>query len=104
MRLFKLMYKELGENYQLTQVLEELAEAQQAICKYKKHVEKLQLLGKSDVNVYETIDNMAEELADVQLTTDGLIYHLGIKDKVNKIYKQKEERTYNRIIKFINDK
>lgn len=75
--------KHFGLESQMQQLIEEMAELTQAICKHKR-----------GLNVEE---NLIEELADVKLVLDQVISLLHAESDVSKVVNQKIERTLERI-------
>lgn len=92
------MYKQLFEKYGTKQIIvaiEELSELQKELCK---------MLRKGNT---DNIKNIAEEIADVSIMLDQLVYYLNInKDELLKIQTEKLNRTKNQYLKGdkINDK
>lgn len=72
-----------GLEGQLHQLIEEMAELTQAICKHFRG--------------YKVERNLIEELADVKLMLDQVIYLMGCECQVQQVMKQKIERTLERI-------
>lgn len=70
-----------GLEGQKNQLIEEMAELTQAICKMNRGLES----------------NMIEELADVRLVLDQVIFLLGCSAEVQEVENQKIERTLERI-------
>ena len=66
-----------GIKTQINQMIEEMAELTQAFCKQNRGI----------------TSNIIEELADVSLVLEQLIYLLGCNDDIEKIQKEKIERT-----------
>lgn len=66
-----------GIKTQINQMIEEMAELTQAFCKQNRGI----------------TSNIIEELADVSLLLEQLIYLLGCHDDIEKIQKEKIERT-----------
>lgn len=66
-----------GIKTQINQMIEEMAELTQAFCKQNRGI----------------TSNIIEELADVSLVLEQLIYLLGCHDDIEKIQKEKIERT-----------
>lgn len=72
-KIYALASKKYGINYQNERCVEECLELAQAILKLKR----------SDVNHIDTLDNIAEEIADIQITTEQLIQNLNLGSRVN---------------------
>lgn len=85
-----------GLKVQMQQLIEEMSELTQAICKYKrKHGEGQPI---SDMVTYRHVEeNLVEELADVRLVLGQVIHLLDCDDAVQEIMKQKIKRTLERI-------
>lgn len=75
--------KHFGLESQMQQLIEEMAELTQAICKHKR-----------GLNAEE---NLIEELADVKLVLEQVILLLHAESDVSKVVNQKIERTLERI-------
>ncbi len=93
--------KKLADDYRLnseTQTVEECAELIQALCKKKRlyNDDKSLKQGYTAEGVDEAI---IEEIADVVVCLDRLIYLYACKDEVNAIAEQKIKRTFERIEK-----
>lgn len=71
-----------GLDNQLLQAMEECGELIQAISKYKRYKDKLRLI---------------EEIADVQIMINQLVYLLGCEDRVNEMMIIKLKRQTERI-------
>lgn len=84
--------KYFGAENQKNQLIEEMAELTQAICKCKR-IQKY--LSSDDGEVIT--DNLIEEIADVKLVLEQLIYLLNCQDQVTAIEQQKIKRTLGRI-------
>lgn len=85
-----------GLEVQLQQLVEEMSELTQAICKHKRKNGEGQPL--SDMVTYRHVEeNLIEELADVKLVLDQVIFLLAVDEDVQEIMKQKIERTLERI-------
>ena len=86
-----------GLENQKTQLIEEMAELTQAICK----MNRITILGqpapflRKEGEVIK--ENMIEELADVRLVLNQVIFLLGCDQEVQEIENQKIERTLERI-------
>lgn len=85
-----------GLNLQMQQLIEEMSELTQAICKYKrKHGEGQSIL---DMVTYGRVEeNLIEELADAKLVLGQVIHLLDCDDTVQEIMEQKINRTLERI-------
>lgn len=85
-----------GLDIQEQQLIEEMAELTQAICKDKRSRGQGQEIG--GTWLYSNIKkNLIEELADVKLVLSQVIYLLDCEDQVTDVMKEKIERTMNRI-------
>ena len=84
-----------GYDNQSQQLIEEMAELTQAICKEKRS-RKGQALG-DYWKVEDIRSNLIEEVADVKLVLDQLIYILGCSNDIQEIINQKVERTIERM-------
>ena len=83
-----------GLTAQENQLIEEMAELTQAICKMNRINGIGQQVAGYASNYFE---NLIEELADVKLILDEVIFLLGSDEQVNKIVNEKIERTIKRI-------
>lgn len=89
--------KEIADKYgmfaQIGQTTEECAELIQGLNKYKRvlHVGQATKISESEV-----IDNVCEEIADVSIMLEQMIYLFGIEDTVQEMYEKKLQRTYLR--------
>ena len=85
--------KEIADHFgldtQLDQLTEEMGELLQAISKYRRHNGEGQPL-RSAYNP----DNLAEELADVSLVLEQVIYLLGVSNDVRAIRSKKIGRVF----------
>lgn len=85
-----------GLRIQEQQLIEEMAELTQAICKDKRSKGEGQAIGGtwkySDIR-----KNLIEELADVKLVLSQVIYLLDCEDQVTDVMNEKIKRTMNRI-------
>jgi len=85
-----------GLDIQEQQLIEEMAELTQAICKDKRSRGQGQEIG--GTWLYSNIKkNLIEELADVKLVLSQVIYLLDCEDQVTNVMNEKIERTMNRI-------
>ncbi|MCZ9313178.1 MAG: DUF3310 domain-containing protein [Methanocorpusculum sp.] len=85
-----------GLEVQLQQLVEEMSELTQAICKHKRKNGEGQPI--SDIVTYRHVEeNLVEELADVKLVLEQVIHLLDCDDAVQEIMKQKIKRTLERI-------
>lgn len=73
-----------GIDVEMRQLVEEMAELTQAICKFKRYGES---------------ENLIEELADVKVTLNGLIHLLECSNRVETIM---DEKTYREISRYEN--
>lgn len=84
------MYKELFEKYDVKQIIvaiEELSELQKELCK---------MLRKGNT---DNIENIKEEIADVSIMLDQLVYYFKIdKEELLKIQTEKLNRTKERLL------
>lgn len=87
--------KHFGLELQMQQLIEEMAELTQAICKHKRKNGKGQSLDASAARHVE--ENLIEELADVKLVLEQVILLLHAESDVQKVVNQKIERTLERI-------
>ena len=85
-----------GTNNQEDQLIEEMAELTQAIIKMRRIV-KFGTLHDKNTTPKKCLDNMVEEMADVKLVLDQLIYLLDAGEEVQDIMEQKIEREICRI-------
>lgn len=72
-----------------------MAELTQAICKYKR-IRNVLSPDRGD-KIEVVIDNLIEELADVKLVLEQLIYLLGCENEVIAVENQKIQRVIERI-------
>ncbi len=84
-----------GLKNQCNKLIEEMAELTQAICKIRGRKYK----DTSDDEKIAFIDHQLEEMADVKLVLEQLIFLLDCEQDVQKIMNQKIERTIQRINK-----
>ena len=85
-----------GLDKQENQLMEEMGELIQAICKEKRSRGQGQSLG-DDWRFKDIHANLVEELADVRLVIDEVIYLLGCEDAIPDIQQEKIKRTFERI-------
>ena len=87
--------REIAEHYgyisQTRQLVEEMAELTQAICK-EKRVDNIKDIG-------EVAKNLIEELADVKLVWDQVVYLADCRDEVEDVIERKIARTIKRMRK-----
>lgn len=81
--VFERAIKRYGEDEQLTMFFEEAAELQEAICKHQR--------GR------DTVEHIAEELADLTIMTEQLRLIYGVNDDVCRIMDEKVERLCGRL-------
>lgn len=87
-----------GEAVQMQQLVEEMSELTKAICKYAR----VNGIGQpvADSVTEETVEaNLVEELADVKLVLEQVIYLHGCKDEVENVITEKIEKVNERIRK-----
>lgn len=88
--------KEIADHFgldtQLDQLTEEMGELLQAISKYRRHNGEGQPLR----SAYDP-DNLAEELADVSLVLEQVIYLLGVSTEVRAIRSKKIDRVFKEL-------
>ena len=85
-----------GRDIQEQQLIEEMAELTQAICKDKRSRGQGQDIG--GTWLYSDIKkNLIEELADVKLVLSQVIYLFDADEEVNRIIQEKIRRTHERI-------
>lgn len=85
-----------GLECQLQQLIEEMGELTQAICKHFRINGQGQSVSPS-LTRYEVEQNLVEELADVKLVLDQVIFLLACDEEVLEVMKQKINRTFERI-------
>lgn len=85
-----------GLEVQMQQLIEEMAELTQAICKYFRIHGQGQPVSKK-LSSYDIEQNLVEELADVKLVLDQVVFLLACEDKVQEVMKQKVNRCIERI-------
>lgn len=90
----KAIVNKYGLLAQMGQTTEECAELIQALNKYRRFL----YIGQP-TNITETkaIDNICEEIADVSIMLDQMIYWFDIEDEVKQMYEKKLQRTYERM-------
>lgn len=90
----------IAEHYglepQMQQLIEEMAELTQAICKHKRKNGDGQPLSDA-IAARHVEENLIEELADVKLVLEQVIFLLRAESDVQKVVNQKIERTLERI-------
>jgi len=84
-----------GLECQLQQLIEEMSELTQAICKYFRINGQGQPVPDYKRSTVE--QNLVEELADVKLVLDQVIFLLACDEEVLEVMKQKINRTFERI-------
>lgn len=87
-----------GTDNQQMQIIEEMAELIIAICKDKRSRGQGQPLG-DDWRFKDIHANLVEELADVRLVSDELVYLMDADDAIRKIQQEKIKRTFERMVK-----
>lgn len=85
-----------GLEPQMQQLIEEMAELTQAICKHKRKKGEGQPLSDA-IAARHVEENLIEELADVKLVLEQVIFLLRAESDVQKVVNQKIERTLERI-------
>ena len=85
-----------GLEGQKNQLIEEMAELTQAICKHKRKNGDGQPLSDA-IAARHVEENLIEELADVKLVLEQVIFLLRAESDVQKVVNQKIERTLERI-------
>lgn len=85
-----------GLNGQQNQLIEEMAELTQAICKMNR-VHGCGQPVANEIKIASLEYNLFEELADVRLVLDQVIFLLGCDQEVQEIENQKIERTLERM-------
>lgn len=88
-----------GLQAQQNQLVEEMAELTQAICKLNRVTVLGQPLPMVRKEAEVIKDNMIEELADVRLVLDQVVYLLGCEQVVDEIIQYKIQRTMERMVK-----
>lgn len=87
-----------GLRIQEQQLIEEMAELTQAICKDKRSKGEGQSLG-DDWRFKDIHANLVEELADVKLVLEQVIYLMDADDAIQEIIQKKIQRTFERMVK-----
>lgn len=87
-KAYETFLKKWGYDVQSNMCIEEMSELTKALLKYIRY-------GKTDAP-QEIKDNVLEEIADVLNTVEQMAYVFG-KEKIEKIRKQKIDKTINRI-------
>ena len=82
---------------QSNQLVEEMAELTQALCKWNRMQGCGQMV--SNINTIELWENICEEIADVQVVLSQIIYLMGNEETVEEIKQGKIERTLARMEK-----
>ena len=85
-----------GIQPQVDMMIEEMAELTQAICKHKRKNGEGQPLSDA-IAARHVEENLIEELADVKLVLEQVIFLLRAESDVQKVVNQKIERTLERI-------
>ncbi len=85
-----------GADSQLQQLIEEMAELTQAICKYFRANGKGQCIY-PDITNKEIMDNLKEEIADVSLVLAQIIYLFDCEEEIDRIAAEKALRTAERM-------
>jgi NTP pyrophosphatase (non-canonical NTP hydrolase) len=94
---FKLMIDTWGEDSQINMCIEEMGELTKALCKYRRFKDKY--FGEADEEkVVSNLKNIKEEIADVLNTVVQMQYLFG-EEEINKIRKEKVERTIKHLHK-----
>lgn len=83
-----------GADAQLNFVIEEMSELTKAICKYKRKINDC-----SKEKEKKLIDDIIEEIADVRICVDELIYMFDCMDEVEKVEDFKLARGQERVRK-----
>ena len=94
--LIEYIATQFGSEAQKNQLVEEMSELTQIICKMNRMKNKGQALA-SDITMESLKEHYIEELADVNIVLQQLIFLVG-EDQVNKMMDKKLERTISRII------
>lgn len=84
-----------GKMNRCTQTQEECAELTKELCKYQRIDNNDETC---NANIVATLENIAEEIADVEICTCQLKHLFDIKNKVENIKEQKLLRTEQRLI------
>lgn len=90
----KIIADKYGMFAQIGQTTEECAELIKALNKYKRVFNVGQT---TNVSEAEAVDNVCEEIADVSIMLEQMIYLFGIEDAVKEMYEKKLQRTYERM-------
>ena len=85
-----------GLEVQLQQLIEECSELTQAICKHRRINGEGQPVN-PDLKPYDVAENLIEEIADVKLVLDQVIFLMAIDEDVKEWMDRKIERTLERI-------
>ena len=88
--------KHYGLEAQMQQLIEEMAELTQAICKHKRKNGEGQPINDA-ITARHVEENLIEELADVRLVLDQVILLLGCDKDIQQVENKKVERTLGRI-------
>lgn len=83
-----------GKMNRCTQTIEECAELTKELCKYKRLTNKDKTCNSTMI---QTLEHIAEEIADVEICTCQLKHLFDIKNKVDGIKEQKLLRTEQRL-------
>lgn len=90
---------EIAEHYgvdiQMQQLIEEMSELTKAICKYFRSNGKGQPIPDYTKSIVK--ENLIEELADVKLVLDQVVFLLGCNEEVLEVMKEKINRTFGRM-------
>lgn len=84
-----------GFEGQSKQLIEEMAELTQAICKYFRSKGQGQPIPAYKISMVK--QNIIEEIADVKLVLEQIIYLMNVEDEVQEIMNEKIERTIGRM-------
>lgn len=93
--IYERLYKVLGEEHLLTMSIEEASELTKAITKYQRNLIKSKL-GIEDKNL-SLLESIADEIADVEITTEQLKQVYNLNDKVDAYKIQKLDRVIPRL-------
>jgi hypothetical protein len=85
-----------GLEAQLQQLIEEMAELTQAVCKHRRINGEGQPVS-PDLKSYDVAENLIEEIADVKLVLEQVIFLMEIDEDVKEWMDRKIERTLERI-------
>ena len=94
--------KHYGLNNQMHQLTEEMSELTQAICKHFRSYGQGQPVS-ANLTRYDVMENLIEELADVKVVLDQVIFLLGCNKEVLEVTQQKNKRTIERMKKDARD-